>query len=136
MNEKTYIGNIGRDEPVLTFSKRTGEAVLRFSMAEDDAYFDRTTSRWVDNKPVWTDVVVFGEMAQDAADCLHAGSAVIVVGKLADNSFTPEGADRPVRRTQLKALHIGPDLRRGPTPLARRPRHERTGSTTAPEPSS
>ncbi|MBC3189466.1 single-stranded DNA-binding protein [Pseudonocardia sp. C8] len=133
MNEITLAGNLGKT-PELVFSERTGEAVLRFSIACNDRYFDRQSGEWRDAKPVWTDVVAFGALAENAANSLAAGDAVVVIGKLADNSFTPEGADYPVRRTELRAQTIAPDLRRAPATLTRRTRREPSGSTTAPQP--
>ncbi|GAA1388566.1 single-stranded DNA-binding protein [Pseudonocardia kongjuensis] len=132
MNEITLAGNIGK-EPELTYNKDTGEARLRFSIAQNDRYFDRRSGEWRENPPVWTDVVAFRELAENAADSLHAGDAVIVIGKLADNSFTPSGQDYPVRRTELRAQTIGADLRRARASMTRQPGRERAGSTTAPQ---
>ena len=133
MNEITLAGNIGK-EPELVYSERNGDAVLRFSIACNDRYYDRQSGEWRDTKPVWTDVVAFRDLAENAAESLHAGDAVVVIGKLADNSFTPAGADHPVRRTELRAQVIGPDLRRARATVTRQPRAERTESTTAPQP--
>lgn len=90
MNEITLTGNIGK-EPELLYSEHTGDAVLRFSIAQNDRYFDRRSGEWRENPPVWTEVVAFRELAENTAEALHAGDAVIVIGKLADNSFTPPG---------------------------------------------
>ncbi|MBP2371682.1 single-stranded DNA-binding protein [Pseudonocardia parietis] len=133
MNEITLVGNIGK-KPELVHSERTGDAVLRFSIAQNERYLDRQSGQWRDAKPVWTDVVAFRDLAENAAQSLHTGDAVIVIGKLADNSYTPAGEDREVRRTELRAQAIGPDLRRASTTLTRRPGRERTESTTAPQP--
>ncbi|MFP5070942.1 single-stranded DNA-binding protein [Pseudonocardia nantongensis] len=138
MNEITLVGNIGKDDPKLVYSERTGEAVLKFSFAQNDRYRDRQTGEWRDTKPVWTDVVAFGDLADNAAESLHARAAVIVIGKFVDNSFRPVGEDgqlqSEVRRTEFRALAIGPDLRRATATVTRQPRRERTGSTTAPQP--
>lgn len=131
MNEITLAGHIGK-EPELVYSEHTGDAVLRFSIAQNDRYFDRKSGEWRENKPVWTDVVAFRELAENTAESLHAGDAVIVLGKLADNSFTPTGQDYPVRRTELRAQTIGADLRRARASVTRQPGRERAGSTTAP----
>lgn len=132
MNEITLTGNIGK-EPELLYSERTGDAVLRFSIAQNDRYFDSKSGEWRENPPVWTEVVAFRELAENTAESLHAGDAVIVIGKLADNSFTPAGADYPVRRTELRAQSIGADLRRARASVTRQAGRERAGSTTAPQ---
>ncbi|GAA1838812.1 hypothetical protein GCM10009772_15650 [Pseudonocardia alni subsp. carboxydivorans] len=132
MNEITLAGNVGK-APELLYSERNGEPVLRFSIAQNDRYYDRRSGEWRENKPVWTDVVAFGDLAQNLFDSIAAGDAVIMIGKLVDNSFTPTGQDHPVRRTELRAQAGGPDLRRATATVTRKPRAERASSTTAPQ---
>jgi single-strand DNA-binding protein len=54
MNEITLAGNIGK-EPELTYNKDTGEARLRFSIAQNDRYFDRRSGeRTRRSGPTWS----------------------------------------------------------------------------------
>ena len=107
MNEITLIGHVGRDIR-LNRSRDRQTAVLGFSIALNDRQFDRRTREWVDRPTVWQDVVTFGARAENAYETLTRGMAVVVVGKLADNSYTRE--DDTISRTQLLASHIAVDL--------------------------
>jgi len=114
MNEITLIGHVGRHIR-LNHSRDNSTAVLSFSIAMNDRQFDRRKGEWVERPTVWQDVVAFGTRAENAHDTLSRGTAVIVVGKLSDNSYTkesrePGGEDIVIRRTQLIASHIGVDL--------------------------
>lgn len=114
MNEITLIGHVGRSIR-LHHSREQGTAVVSFSIAMNDRQFDRRKGDWVERPTVWQDVVAFGARAENAYDTLTRGMAVIVVGKLADNSYTKEGRepgddDIVIRRTQLIANHLAVDL--------------------------
>ena len=54
--------------------------------------------------------------------------AVTVTGQLADDSYTPDGWDRPIRRHRLEAADIAVSLRWATATVTRDPRH------TAPSP--
>jgi single-strand DNA-binding protein len=114
MNEITLIGHVGRHIR-LNHSRDNATAVLSFSIAMNDRQFDRRKGDWVERPTVWQDVVAFGARAENAHDSITPGTAVIVVGKFSDNSYTKEGRepgdqDIVIRRTQLIASHIAVDL--------------------------
>ncbi|MBW0101530.1 single-stranded DNA-binding protein [Pseudonocardia sp. KRD291] len=113
MNEITLTGNIGKY--VRLSHSITGTAVLSFSIGINERRFDKAQDRWIPRPTVWQDVVVFGEHAENVYDSVTTGDRVVVVGKLADNSYTKESdnpaqQDQAIRRTQLEAQIIGPDL--------------------------
>lgn len=60
------------------------------------------------------------ELGAGAAQSLHKGDAVIVVGHERDASF--EGADGVVYRRIIDATHIGPDLAHATALATRTPR--------------
>jgi len=95
-DEITLVGHVGRDIR-LNPGRDGAVAVLGFSIAINDRQFDRRKSEWVDRPTVWQDVVAFGARAENAYDTLTRGMAVIVVGKLADNSYTRDD-DTLIRR--------------------------------------
>ncbi|MEU4377201.1 single-stranded DNA-binding protein [Pseudonocardia alni] len=86
MNDQTYIGNIGK-KPTFEFNEHTGRARLQFSLAINKRYQDRDTGEWRDGRTLWLNVVAFGPVAENASN-LGSGDPVVVIGQLADNSFT------------------------------------------------
>ena len=66
---------------------------------------------WKADKSVWLRVVAWNELA-DAARGLKAGAPVLVTGELLDDSYTPEGAAKPVLRLLLRASHIALNIAR------------------------
>ena len=66
---------------------------------------------WKADKSLWLRVVAWNELA-DAARRLKAGAPVIVSGELLDDSYTPEGAIKPVFRVLLRASTLGLNIAR------------------------
>ena len=66
---------------------------------------------WKADKSVWLRVVAWNELA-DAARGLKAGAPVIVTGELLDDSYTPEGANKPIFRMLLRASSVGLNIAR------------------------
>ena len=66
---------------------------------------------WKAEKSLWLRVVAWNELA-DAARRLKAGAPVIVSGELLDDSYTPEGAIKPVFRVLLRAGTLGLNITR------------------------
>ena len=66
---------------------------------------------WKADKSVWLRVVAWNELA-DATRGLKAGAPVIVTGELLDDSYTPEGAAKPVFRVLLRASHVALNIAR------------------------
>jgi single-strand DNA-binding protein len=108
MNEITISGNI-TDEPELRHCRTSGRPVLSFRVAVNDRRYDQSKGRWVDAKPVFHNVVAFNALAENAAETLRRGMAVIVVGKLTNNSWTDDaGANH--YRVDLVASNVGVGL--------------------------
>ena len=135
MNEITLTGNVGR-EIRLNHSRDNGTAVLSLSIPMNDRQFDRRKGEWVDRPTVWQDVVAFGARAENAYDTLIRGMAVVVIGKLADNSYTkesrePGGEDIVIRRTQLTATRIAVDLSAATAQVTKATRNPDSADNTA-----
>src|SRR5215217_6981165 len=102
MNEITIHGNVTADLTLSFGRSGAGVAFTSFSVAVNRSYFDRTRNARVDMPTVFHRVVAFGKLAD---------TAVAVTGQLADDSYTPDGWDRPIRRHRLEASDIAVSLR-------------------------
>lgn len=102
-------GNLTRDPELKITSK--GSALTRMSVACNQRRYNKDTQQWEDADATYLDVVAFGDLANNVAESLVKGDAVIVIGQLSSSSWeTAEGEKRT--RLEVKADHIGPDLRR------------------------
>jgi single-strand DNA-binding protein len=118
MNTITVHGNL-TDEPTLRYSN-TGTAVLRFSVAVNRRCYDRRSGEWVTWAAVFHRVVAFGTLAENAAT-LAKGTAVTVIGELADDSWTTDTGETR-RQVQLEAADIAVSLRFATAQITRNPR--------------
>lgn len=109
MNEITLTGNVSKLQDLRLTS--TGDAVTSFDIAVEDRYFDQRRGEWVAKKAVFQRVVVYRRLAENVAHTLTVGTAVTVTGKIADDSWTPDGAEYPVTRTKLEATDVAVSLR-------------------------
>lgn len=117
----TLVGRLGQD-PELKFSA-TGMAVAKLSVVTSRRVKNGDT--WEDADTTWWNVTAFRRLAENVAESLRKGQAVIVVGKVKQRSWeTPEGEKRSVMEVLADA--IGPSLewdtasvvkaQRGPAP--------------------
>lgn len=132
MNETTVHGNITA-QPVLRRGQ-SGAVFLTFTVAVNRSYYDRTRGTRIDQPAVFHDVIAFNVLAENAAHSLAKGSTVTVSGYLADNSFTPDGADQRVRRVRLEAGDIAVSLRFATAQVTKRTA-ERTDQPETAQPS-
>lgn len=89
----TYVGNLTGD-PELRFTP-SGHAVANFSIAVRRSHFDKGTSAWVDDDPLYVRCTVWRAVAEHAVASLAKGDRVIVVGETRQREYTtPEGAKR------------------------------------------
>jgi single-strand DNA-binding protein len=103
----TIEGNLTA-KPEIGYSD-SGTAYVRFSVAVNDRRFDRETNQWIDEGTVYHRVVAFRALAENTVATFDKGAAVIVVGKLVDDSFIGED-DRRHTQTRIEARNIGPSL--------------------------
>ena len=105
----TVVGNLTAD-PELRFTP-SGAAVANFTVASTPRTFDKTTNEWKDGDALFLRCAVWREAAENVAESLHKGTAVIVQGRLKQRSFeTKEGEKRTV--VELDVDEVGPTLKR------------------------
>jgi single-strand DNA-binding protein len=132
MNEVTISGNVTAD-PVLRYGRDSDTTeFLAFTVAVNRSYWDRTRNTRVEAPAVFHQVVAFRTLAENAAASLRKGMAVTVTGQFADNSYTPDGSDRLVRRHRLEAADIAVSLRWATAAVTK----QTTGRTAEPADSS
>ena len=105
----TVVGNLTAD-PELRFTP-SGAAVANFTVASTPRTFDKNTNEWKDGDALFLRCAVWREAAENVAESLHKGTAVIVQGRLKQRSYeTKEGEKRTV--VELDVDEVGPTLRR------------------------
>lgn len=80
----TLIGNLTRD-PELTFTT-TGRGKVEFSIACNDSWTDKDGQK--QEKTAYYDIVGWGNLAEDITTVIQKGMAVIVVGRLEQQTWT------------------------------------------------
>ena len=104
----TVVGNLTAD-PELRFTP-SGAAVANFTVASTPRTLDKNTNEWKDGEALFLRCTVWRQAAENVAESLHRGSAVIVQGRLKQRSFeTKEGEKRTV--IELDVEEVGPSLK-------------------------
>ena len=107
MSTITIEGNLSEDLR-LNFTK-SGKAVANLVVLENRRVKD-AQGEWSDATPTRYDVVVWGPMAENAAETLAKGSRVVVSGSLITEQWATEDGERRYS-TKLQADTIGASLR-------------------------
>jgi single-strand DNA-binding protein len=106
-NNVTIIGNVTKD-PELRFTA-SGQANTTFGVAVSRKWQNRQTNEW-EEQTSFFNVVLWREMAENAAESLTKGSRVIVTGRIEQRSYeTQDGDKRNV--VEIIADEVGPSLR-------------------------
>lgn len=104
----TVVGNLTAD-PELRFTP-SGAAVANFTVASTPRTFDKNSNEWKDGEALFLRCSVWRQAAENVAESLHKGTAVIVQGRLKQRSYeTKEGEKRTVY--ELDVEEVGPSLR-------------------------
>jgi single-strand DNA-binding protein len=123
-NSVTLVGNITRD-PELRFLPN-GTANASFGLAVNRRWQNRQTNEW-EEKVSFFNVVVWREMAENAASSLSKGMRVVVTGRLEQRSWeTDQGEKRTV--VEVAADEIGPSLRWAEATVTRNERRQGDGA--------
>jgi single-strand DNA-binding protein len=135
-NNVTLIGNVTRD-PELRFTP-SGQATATFGLAVNRRWQNRQTQEW-EEAVSFFDIVLWRELAENAAESLHKGSRVIVTGRMEQRSWeTQEGDKRS--KVEVIADEVGPSLRWATAQVVKNERRSPGGSSdgapprVAPEP--
>jgi single-strand DNA-binding protein len=105
----TLTGRLTAD-PEITFGK-TGTAIARFSVVTSRRVLDKTSNEWKDEDTSFWNCTAFGALAENIGDSLEKGTAVIVTGRAAQESW--EDRTTGAKRTAVKvtADEVAPLLR-------------------------
>lgn len=105
VNKVILVGNLGRDPE--TRYMPSGEAVCNFSLATSETWKDKATGERKEATE-WHRVVLFGRLAEIAAQYLRKGSAVYIEGSLRTRKYTDkDGVERystEIRADTMKML--------------------------------
>jgi single-strand DNA-binding protein len=103
----TIVGNLTRD-PELRFTP-TGQANATFGVAVNRRWQNRQTQEW-EEATSFFDVVAWGTLAENIAQCLTKGARVVVEGRLDQRSWeNNEGEKRS--KIEITANEVAPSLR-------------------------
>jgi single-strand DNA-binding protein len=104
----TVVGNLTGD-PELRFTP-SGAAVANFTVASTPRTFDKNSNEWKDGDALFLRCSIWRQAAENVAESLQKGMAVIVQGRLKQRSYeTKEGEKRTVY--ELDVDEIGPSLK-------------------------
>lgn len=104
----TLRGRLTRD-PELRFSA-AGKAVAKFAVVTSRRVKDQDSGEWSDKDTTFWDCVAFGDLANNVAESLEKGTAVIVTGNASSEEW--EGKDGEKRRSmKVVADEVAPSLR-------------------------
>ena len=104
----TVVGNLTAD-PDLRFTP-AGVALAMFTVASTPRVLDRESGEYRDGDPLFLTCTAWRELAEHAAESLHKGTRVVVVGRLRLSRWeTDEGEKRSAYG--LDVDEIGPSLR-------------------------
>lgn len=127
MSNEQVVTTIGRltEAPELRFTP-SGAAVVNFTIATNARTFDRQTNEWKDEPATFWRCSAWRELAENIAESIGKGDAVIAQGVIKSRSYENDGQKRTVMEQEVSS--IGPDLRWA---TARPQRVQRNGSPGA-----
>jgi single-strand DNA-binding protein len=95
--------------PELRFTSG-GHAVASFTVASTPRVYDKATSTWKDSETLFMRCSAWRQLAENIAESLDKGTAVVVIGRLHQRSFEKDGQKRTV--IELEADNVAPSLQR------------------------
>lgn len=104
----TLKGRLTKD-PELKYSG-SGKGVVRFSVVTSRRVKDNQTGEWSDADTTFWDCVAFGQLAENIAESLEKGTAVVVQGNAAQEEWTTKEGDKR-RSMKVIAEDVAPSLR-------------------------
>jgi single-strand DNA-binding protein len=121
----TLVGNL-TDDPELRFTP-SGAGVAKFRVASTPRHFDKQSSEWVDDEPLFLACNIWRDAAEHVAETLTKGMRVILTGRLRQRSYeTKEGEKRTVYEVEVD--EIGPSLKWATAKVSRVAKGEGGGS--------
>jgi single-strand DNA-binding protein len=117
----TVQGNL-TNAPELRFTP-SGSAVANFTIASTPRVFDRQTNEWKDGETLFLRSSVWREQAENVAESLEKGMAVIAVGKLKSRRYTPKDSTEERTVIEFEVESIGPALNKATAKVTRKQRN-------------
>lgn len=115
----TVPGNLTAD-PELRFT-HNGTPVVNFTIASTPRVFDKQANEFRDGETVYLKSTAWRELAENIAETLVKGTAVIAEGKLVCRPYTTKENEQR-KPLELDVDSIGPDLRRASAKVTKNPR--------------
>jgi single-strand DNA-binding protein len=104
----TLNGRLG-GTPELKFGN--SGAIASFSIVTDRRTFNKNTNTWESVDATWWRCTAFGQLAENLAESVDKGDAVIVVGRAVEDSWNDKNTGQ--KRTAMKVIadEVAPSLR-------------------------
>jgi single-strand DNA-binding protein len=100
----TLRGRLTRD-PEMRYSA-AGKAVARFAVVTSRRVKDGKSGEWSDADTTFWDCVAFGQTAENAAESLEKGTAVIVTGSASQEEWEKDGQKRRSMKVVVDDLAV------------------------------
>lgn len=105
--EVRVTGNLTAD-PELRYTQG-GTPVVNFTVASTPRRFDRERNEWVDGAATFLRCTAWRAFAENVANTLRKGTAVVLVGSLAQREYQDREGNKRVTY-EVEVQHIGPSL--------------------------
>jgi single-strand DNA-binding protein len=119
----TLRGQLGTD-PELRVVGSDGQFKVQMRLAKNNGYMDRRTNQYTTLESAWYTVTAWRKLAENIAESLEKGVAVIAVGELYQRTYTVPDTGEVRTVIEFELEDIGPSLRNQTTKVTRNPREE------------
>ena len=104
VNKVILLGSVGKDPQVKYLP--SGSAVVNLSLATNESWKDKNTGQ-VQDRTEWHRLVIFGRLAEIAAQYLKKGSQIYVEGKLQTRKWQDKnGQDRYTTEINVNEMQM------------------------------
>jgi single-strand DNA-binding protein len=101
-------GRLTSDPTLVYSSDGTARSDMRIAVDDRERAAD---GAWTTKQTVFHQLVAWGQLAENAAQTLAKGDAVVVAGELRFRTWHDSEANRERTASEVRATTIGPDLR-------------------------
>ena len=122
-NTVTLVGNLTRD-PELRFTP-SGQPIANLGMAVNRVWTDRVSNERREATSYFN-IVAWGSLGENAAECLAKGDRVVVTGRLEQRSWETQDGDKR-SAVEVVADEIGPSLRWATAEIVKNERRDGSG---------
>ncbi len=120
----TIEGNLAGD-PELSFTP-SGKAVVKFAVATNNRYQDRQSQEWKDGETSYWRCTAWEQLAENCAQSLAKGNAVMVSGRIAQKTWEKDGERKS--SVEVTATNVAPSLKWATAQVTR---NQRPAATTS-----